>query len=187
MGITLLPMGPNLFLPSFREKITGMIELRCSRDLAVRLVAIWPETNAHHRQLRDDAGYMLVRDRDTGWAMFWRWELTREQDGGGAEITHRRASLAQRDPINLRMATNPKPPPTAKRNISPASNRLTPAAIGELCEYHRQADIKIRDALAAEPRRIAGRFWPGAGAALSAMSDDGGIADIEIAGGHFCS
>jgi hypothetical protein len=41
--------------------------------------------------VRHDAGYMLVRDRDTGWAMFWRWELTREQIGGGAEITHRRA------------------------------------------------------------------------------------------------
>jgi hypothetical protein len=53
------------------------------------------------------------------------------------------------------MATNPKPPPTAKPNISPASNRLTPAEIEELREYHRQADIKIREALAAERARRA--------------------------------
>lgn len=54
-----------------------MTELRCSRDLALRLGAIGPETIAHHRQLRDE-GHMLVRDGRTGWAMFWPWELRGE-------------------------------------------------------------------------------------------------------------
>ena len=54
-----------------------MMELRCTRDIALRLGAVVPETTAHHRQLRD-AGHMLVRDGQTGWAMFWPWELSRE-------------------------------------------------------------------------------------------------------------
>ena len=48
------------------------IELRCSRDLALRLGAITPETVKHHIQLRD-AGHLLVRDKTTGWPMFWPW------------------------------------------------------------------------------------------------------------------
>lgn len=54
-----------------------MMELRCSRDLALRLGAVAPETTRHHREMRD-AGDLLVRDGQTGWAMFWKWELTRE-------------------------------------------------------------------------------------------------------------
>jgi hypothetical protein len=54
-----------------------MIELLCSRDLALRLGAVVPETVKHHRELRD-AGHLLIRDGHTGWAMFWKWELTRE-------------------------------------------------------------------------------------------------------------
>ena len=53
------------------------MELLCSRDLALRLGAIAPETTRHHRELRA-AGHMLVRDGQTGWAMFWKLELTRE-------------------------------------------------------------------------------------------------------------
>lgn len=54
-----------------------MTELRCTRDLALRLGAIGPETIAHHRELRD-AGHMLVRDGQTSWAMFWPWQLTKD-------------------------------------------------------------------------------------------------------------
>jgi hypothetical protein len=53
------------------------IELRCSRDLALRLGAVVPETVDHHRQLRD-AGHMLVRDVITSWPLFWPWIDTRE-------------------------------------------------------------------------------------------------------------
>jgi len=51
-------------------------ELRCTRDLALRLGAIGPETIAHHRELKH-AGHMLVRDTETSWPMFWPWELSR--------------------------------------------------------------------------------------------------------------
>jgi hypothetical protein len=50
----------------------GAVELRCSRDLALRLGAITPETVKHHLALRD-AGHLLVRDKTTGWPMFWPW------------------------------------------------------------------------------------------------------------------
>lgn len=53
------------------------MELLCSRDLALRLGAVMPETTKHHRELRD-AGHLLVRDGRTGWAMFWPWELTKQ-------------------------------------------------------------------------------------------------------------
>lgn len=53
------------------------MEILCSRDLALRLGAVIPETTKHHRELRD-RGDMLVRDGRTGWAMFWPLELTRE-------------------------------------------------------------------------------------------------------------
>lgn len=52
-------------------------ELLCSRDLALKLGAISPETTKHHREMRD-AGDMLIRDRSTGWALFWPVMLTRE-------------------------------------------------------------------------------------------------------------
>jgi len=51
-----------------------MTELLCSRDIALRLGAIVPETTRHHRELRD-AGHMLVRDGQTGEAAFWPWKL----------------------------------------------------------------------------------------------------------------
>lgn len=54
-----------------------MTELRCSRDLAIWLGAIGPETVKHHRELKA-AGHILVRDRETSWPLFWPWELTRE-------------------------------------------------------------------------------------------------------------
>jgi hypothetical protein len=50
--------------------IARNIELRCSRDLALRLGAISPDTVAHHKVLRD-ADTILVRDRITSWPMFW--------------------------------------------------------------------------------------------------------------------
>jgi len=53
------------------------MELRCSRDLALRLGAVTPETTKHHREMRD-AGHMLVRDGQTGWALFWPLELTKD-------------------------------------------------------------------------------------------------------------
>lgn len=52
-------------------------ELRCSRDLALRLGAIGPETIAHHKELRA-AGHMLVRDPATGWPSFWPWVMSGE-------------------------------------------------------------------------------------------------------------
>jgi hypothetical protein len=48
-----------------------MIELRCSRDLALRLGAVVPGTTQEHRQLRDSGRHMLIRDVETGWALFW--------------------------------------------------------------------------------------------------------------------
>lgn len=54
-----------------------MTEIRCTRDLALWLGAIMPETTKHHRELKA-AGHMLVRDRETSWPMFWPVALTRE-------------------------------------------------------------------------------------------------------------
>jgi hypothetical protein len=48
-----------------------MIELRCSRDLGLRLGAIMPETTDQHRTFARSAAFILVRDLQTGWAMFW--------------------------------------------------------------------------------------------------------------------
>ena len=48
-----------------------MIELRCNRDLALRLGAITPDTVAHHKALRDSSDNMLIRDKVTSWPMFW--------------------------------------------------------------------------------------------------------------------
>jgi len=51
-----------------------VIELRCSRDLALKLGAFPPETIQHHKKLARDATFMLVRDKRTGWALFWQWQ-----------------------------------------------------------------------------------------------------------------
>lgn len=51
------------------------LELRCSRDLALRLGAVGADSPAHHRAMRD-AGDMLVRDRATGWPLFWPLQIT---------------------------------------------------------------------------------------------------------------
>lgn len=51
-----------------------MIELRCPRDLALRLGAIEPDSTEHHRRMRD-AGLLLLRDRETGQALFWPWQV----------------------------------------------------------------------------------------------------------------
>ena len=62
------------------------IELRCARDLALRLGATMPETTAHHRQLRDQ-GDLLVREPRQPWlATFWRWQMT-PQEMGAARLT----------------------------------------------------------------------------------------------------
>jgi hypothetical protein len=54
----------------------NMIELRCCRDLALKLGAIGPETIAHHKAMRD-AGDLLVRDQ-SGAALFWQWQRSRD-------------------------------------------------------------------------------------------------------------
>jgi hypothetical protein len=42
----------------------------------VRLGAFWPDTNALHRQLRDDGQHLLIRDQSS-FTMFWQWQLSR--------------------------------------------------------------------------------------------------------------
>lgn len=49
----------------------GMIELRCSRELALWLGAFEPSSPAHHRELRASGQYMMLRDRITLRPMFW--------------------------------------------------------------------------------------------------------------------
>lgn len=49
------------------------MELRCSRDLALHLGAIEPETLDEHKQLRDAGFHLLVRDPETSAPMFWLW------------------------------------------------------------------------------------------------------------------
>jgi hypothetical protein len=62
------------------------IELRCARDLALRLGATMPETTAHHRQFRDQDD-LLVRDpRQAYVATFWPWALS-AQEMAGARLT----------------------------------------------------------------------------------------------------
>jgi hypothetical protein len=51
------------------------MELHCSVCLAMLLGAVAPTTPAEHRELRD-TGHLLVRDPRTGWAVFWRWQLS---------------------------------------------------------------------------------------------------------------
>jgi hypothetical protein len=51
------------------------MELFCSRDLALRLGAVAPETTAHHKALKN-AGHLLVRDPETSGPMFWPWQVT---------------------------------------------------------------------------------------------------------------
>jgi hypothetical protein len=52
------------------------MELRCSRDLALRLGAIEPADIDQHKSLKK-AGHLLVRDGETGAAMFWPWAMDR--------------------------------------------------------------------------------------------------------------
>lgn len=49
------------------------MELRCSRDLALRLGAVKPETLDEHKQLRDAGFHLLVRDPETSAPLFWLW------------------------------------------------------------------------------------------------------------------
>lgn len=51
------------------------MELRCSRDLALRLGAIEPANIEGHRQMKK-AGHLLIRD-EAGSALFWPWSLDR--------------------------------------------------------------------------------------------------------------
>jgi hypothetical protein len=51
------------------------MELHCSRDLALRLGAVGPETMAQRKELKN-AGHLLVRDPETSWPMFWPWQVT---------------------------------------------------------------------------------------------------------------
>jgi hypothetical protein len=54
-------------------------ELRCARDLSLRLGATMPETAAHHRQLRDH-GDLLARDPQQPYlATFRSWQTTPQQ------------------------------------------------------------------------------------------------------------
>ena len=52
-----------------------MTELRCSRELALRLGAVEPVSVRQHRELRD-AGHLLVRDVIAVTPLFWPWQLT---------------------------------------------------------------------------------------------------------------
>jgi hypothetical protein len=60
------------------------IELRCTRDLALRLGATMPETTAHHRQLRDQGDLPVCDPRQPWLATFWRVGADGAEDGGGA-------------------------------------------------------------------------------------------------------
>lgn len=46
------------------------MELRCHHELAVRLGAVIPLDNEAHKMLKK-AGCILMRDPDTGQAVFW--------------------------------------------------------------------------------------------------------------------
>lgn len=59
-------VGPN--------NMRNVIELHCTRDLALKFGALEPKDNRHHRQLRN-AGHLLVRDIETSRPMFWTWAL----------------------------------------------------------------------------------------------------------------
>lgn len=51
------------------------MELRCSRDLALRLGAAEPVDIAQHKRIRDSGIFLLMRDQD-GNALFWKWATT---------------------------------------------------------------------------------------------------------------
>ncbi len=56
------------------------IELRCSRELALLLGAIAPQTLREHRQMRD-AGHLRVRDgRCMVSPLFWPWAVNRAEE-----------------------------------------------------------------------------------------------------------
>jgi hypothetical protein len=55
-----------------------MIELRCDRDLVLKLGAVILGTLKHDRELRDAGQHMLIRDQST-FVLFWRWQVTRSE------------------------------------------------------------------------------------------------------------
>src|SRR5262249_37292315 len=63
-----------LWIRGIRVGNRSTIELRCSRDLALRLGAVGPQTAEHHRILLDRAD-PLGRDLATGWPVFWEWQI----------------------------------------------------------------------------------------------------------------
>lgn len=50
------------------------MELRCSRDLALRLGAIEPESVLQHRLLNYAGKHILIRATDTSQPLFWAWQ-----------------------------------------------------------------------------------------------------------------
>lgn len=48
------------------------MELRCPRELALRLGAIAPLDIAAHKELKN-AGHILVRDPESAEPVFWPW------------------------------------------------------------------------------------------------------------------
>lgn len=51
------------------------MELLCSRDLAIKLGALVPDSLEHFKHLRG-LGYMRVRDPATGQPMFWPQQIS---------------------------------------------------------------------------------------------------------------
>lgn len=52
------------------------MELRCSRDLALRLGAFEPADIDQHKELKKAGHHLLVRD-DAGTPLFWPWSMDR--------------------------------------------------------------------------------------------------------------
>ncbi len=50
------------------------IELRCSRDLALRIGVIEPEDHEHYKRMRD-LGHLRVRGTYMQYSMFWPWQI----------------------------------------------------------------------------------------------------------------
>lgn len=51
------------------------MELHCSRDLALRLGAVAPDTIAHHRELKNTC--LMVRDAVVPAPLYWPWAMSR--------------------------------------------------------------------------------------------------------------
>lgn len=47
-----------------------MMELRCTRDLALRLGAVEPASVDQHKGMKN-AGHLLIRDPATSFPLFW--------------------------------------------------------------------------------------------------------------------